>query len=60
MEEKVENGREWKKMKKMLIEWKRIFLINARIIYGCAQLTQRPRSGHNRHLYPSGVRRVVV
>ena len=27
MEEKVENGREWKKMKKMLIEWKRIFCL---------------------------------
>ena len=26
------------------------------LIYGCAKLTQRPRSGYNRHLYPSGVR----
>ena len=44
----------------MLIEWKWIFFENALIIYGCALLPLRFRSGRNRHLYPNEVRGVVV
>ena len=35
------------------------FLFNTRIVYGCAQLKQQPRTGRNRRLYPSRARRVV-
>ena len=45
---------------KMLIEWKWIFFENALIIYSCALLPLRFRSGRNRHLYPNEVRAVVV